>query len=113
MGSLLRKADASGDGTVSLDEFQTLLEDPTMRLWLSAQDIDVGDTALLFDLLDNGDGELTADDLCCGISRLKGPARSFDMYGVMHMITHLGSAVKRIEAKLEHGIEKDYKIRDA
>merc|ERR1712137_1477867 len=110
MGSLLRKADASGDGTVSLDEFQTLLEDPTMRLWLSAQDIDVGDSALLFDLLDNGDGELTANELCSGISRLKGPARSFDIYGALHMITNIGWDIKRIQATLQRQDERIYEI---
>merc|ERR1712007_354357 len=37
MKRLVKTADKSQDGTVSREEFQTVLEDPTMILWLSAQ----------------------------------------------------------------------------
>merc|ERR1712137_790370 len=110
MSHLMCRADASGDGRPSRKEFQTILENPTMKLWLSAQDIDVGDSALLFDLLDNGDGELTPNELCSGISRLKGPARSFDIYGALHMITNIGWDIKRIQATLQRQDERMYEI---
>merc|ERR1712137_1009194 len=83
----------SGDGLVSLEEFRELFRDKQLKMWLAAQDIEVQDAGLLFDLIDDGDGELSCAELLFGMSRLKGPARSLDLYGMMHMIKNLISAV--------------------
>merc|ERR1712007_117014 len=101
MRHLVEQADTSGDGLVSQEEFENVFRDQSMKLWLSAQEIDVGDIALIFDLIDNGDGKLTCAEICHGMSLLKGPARSFDVYGMMHMIKNVSSVLENIEAKLE------------
>jgi len=69
---------------------------PTMKTWLAAQELDVAGVDLSFDMLDNGDGQITGPELIGCIVRLKGPARSMDLHGVMHMISCLESSVKEV-----------------
>ena len=47
-------------------------------------ELEVGDVHRVFKLLDDGDGTITFDELCKGISRLKGASRAIDMATVMH-----------------------------
>jgi hypothetical protein len=79
MKEFFRKADKSGDGRLSRQEFADIMEKDQVRNWLAAQDLVASDVDSLFVLLDTGDGMLEAEELVIGVSRLKGPARSFDM----------------------------------
>jgi len=97
MRQLLEKADTSGDSCIQRDEFT----------WLAAQEIDVGDADLLFDLMDGGDGELTSDELCTGISRLKGPAKSLDLIGLIHMTWNMSYQLNEVQQML-----RKYKSED-
>jgi len=58
-------------------------------VWFSAQDLDAGDADYLYDLLDDGDGNLTVGELISGVARLKGAARSIDLFGLMHLVANL------------------------
>jgi len=60
---------------------------------------------LLFDLLDNGDGHISALELTAGVSRLKGAAKSIDMLGLMHMSSVISNEIREIKEKL-HSLEK-------
>merc|ERR1712137_329281 len=89
MKRFMQKADMSGDGGSSREEFKGVLKSEDVRAWLAAQEIDAGDADLLFSLLDTGDEELTADELVVGVTRLKGAAKSIDLYALMHMVAVL------------------------
>merc|ERR1712137_458661 len=89
MRRFMQKADVSGDGDLSREEFKGVLKSEDVRAWLAAQEIDAGDADLLFSLLDTGDETLTADELVVGVTRLKGAAKSIDLYGLMHMVAVL------------------------
>ncbi|CAE7190439.1 SCN11A, partial [Symbiodinium pilosum] len=60
MQTLFDAADESGDGVIDIDEFRKIFELPEIRTWLSAQELPVQNPDLLFTLLDDGDGGLTA-----------------------------------------------------
>ena len=49
-------------------------------------DIETGEASLLFDLRDNGDGELSLQELAAGTAKLKGTARTFDLLSTQHRI---------------------------
>jgi len=83
-------ADTSGDGFLSFEEFDAILEDKKIQMWLSAMGLDVQNARLAFELLDDGDNKLSADDLIQGVSLLKGNARSIDL-----MATHV--LIRRLE----------------
>merc|ERR1712137_1056344 len=98
----------SGDGLVSLEEFRELFRDKQLKMWLAAQDIEVQDAGLLFDLIDDGDGELSCSELIYGMARLRGAAKSLDMYGMMHMVKNVIGAVDSVDAKLQEIMEKHW-----
>ena len=55
------------------------MADPFVVSWMAAYEIDVTDVELLFCLMDDGDGTITAEELVSGVSRLKGFARSMGL----------------------------------
>lgn len=79
MHALFAECDDTGDGTVSWEEFRDIIEDQRVRTWLSAMELDVRDARDLFVLLDDGDHQISAEELVKGVSRLKGPSRALDM----------------------------------
>merc|ERR1712137_744500 len=100
MRKLLKKADTSGDSRIQRKEFHKAFEDPFLKTWLAAQEIDVGDSDLLFDLMDSGDGELTSEELNTGISRLKGPAKSLDLISLIHMTWNISYQLNEVREML-------------
>jgi len=118
MMRLFNAANPAGKGYIRRHQFANLLQDPKVKTWLSAQDIEAGDGLLLFDLMDDGDQKLSALELVQGIARLKGAARSLDVIGLMHMTSHLSSLLEKISPLLSHpspsqvNVSKDAKLND-
>merc|ERR1740130_311804 len=79
MDRFFREADESGDGFLTLEDFETMTADPGVKMWLAAKDFDIGNVKLVFELLDDGDHRLTAEEVVHGVARLKGTARSLDI----------------------------------
>jgi len=82
--SFFKRLDASGDGVLSLEEFQSMLSEPTLSSWLDALGIDPNHLGDFFEMLDNGDGDLTVDEFVEGASRVRGQAQSIDLAYLMH-----------------------------
>merc|ERR1719382_852957 len=59
MTDLFELADDNKDGLIGRRDFAKVLQDPAMRLWISAMGLEVSDGALLFDLI--GDGRTKID----------------------------------------------------
>lgn len=79
MKQLFSAADESGDGILDSEEFYAVMTHPETKLWLSAQDISFRDPHVLFDLIEDGKGQVTADALVMGVARLKGGAKQLDL----------------------------------
>jgi len=79
MKVLFDQADKDGDKHLDREELHKVLGDASMKTWLGAMGLDVNDANLLFNLIDDGDEQITFDELLKGIARLKGPARSIDL----------------------------------
>jgi hypothetical protein len=93
MHKLFVEADSSGDGYLTWTEFEQIMGDPRVRTWLQAMELDVLDAKLLFQLVDNNDHKLSADELVSGFSRLRGPARSLELAICMNDINRLNDKV--------------------
>eukprot|EP00930_Biecheleria_cincta_P093149 TRINITY_DN8332_c0_g1_i3.p1 TRINITY_DN8332_c0_g1~~TRINITY_DN8332_c0_g1_i3.p1 ORF type:complete len:697 (+),score=134.64 TRINITY_DN8332_c0_g1_i3:56-2146(+) len=76
---LFKHADSSGDGNLGRSEFRGVMTNPGVKSWLAAQELNVAEPDLLFELLKNSDDEITAEGLVAGVARLAGSARSFDL----------------------------------
>lgn len=83
MEALFALADESGDGLLDYQEFMNILVKPEVKSWLAAQGLDVSDAELMFVLMDDGDEQISADELVKAASKLKGPARSIDLHNLM------------------------------
>merc|ERR1712129_260241 len=77
--ALFEAADLSNDGCVSMEEWDALLSNQKVLLWLRELGIDAGDTHLLFELLDDGDGHITKEEFVGGVCKMKGEARAQDL----------------------------------
>eukprot|EP00811_Abedinium_folium_P001247 NODE_1113_length_2601_cov_10.129749.p1 GENE.NODE_1113_length_2601_cov_10.129749~~NODE_1113_length_2601_cov_10.129749.p1 ORF type:complete len:764 (-),score=143.03 NODE_1113_length_2601_cov_10.129749:310-2523(-) len=102
MKKFLSCADGGKDGTVSLEEFAEVLTVPEMRVWFAAQDLEVSDADLLFQLLDDdNNGYLSIDELTVGVARLKGAARSIHLHALMHIVGRLGHSLTDLDKKVD------------
>ncbi|CAE8609945.1 unnamed protein product [Polarella glacialis] len=86
--SLFQSVDVSSDGTISFDEFALLVETPKLKFWMDQLELEYHDMLGLFEMLDdNGDGEISMKEFSEGAGRLKGTAKTIDIW--------------RLETKLE------------
>jgi len=83
MQKLFAAADEDDSGYLDKNEFMQVVQERTVRMWLAAMGLQVSDAGTLFDLIDDGDGQLTAEELVRGVSRVKGTARAIDLAVVM------------------------------
>jgi len=74
-----READQSGDGLMDASEFQAILSNPKVRLWLRGLEWQMHDCAGAFRLIDNGSGVVSVDEFMAAMQRLRGSARSVDL----------------------------------
>lgn len=82
MRRLFQHADIDGDGGIDCQEFQELLADKEARSWLASMELEIWsekDGQDLFEMIDDGDGQVTLDELVKGVARLKGQARNVDL----------------------------------
>lgn len=105
MREFVNRADESGEGKLDHDEFIAILTEPDTRTWLAAMDLDVRDPEALFNLLDDGDHIIDADELCAGVSRMKGPARSLDIVLLQKDITFLMQEVQSLSQKMQCSLD--------
>jgi len=98
MRKLMTQFDVSNDGSMSRAEFRKIEGDPKVVTWLSAMDFDLHDAELVFELADDGDEEMTAEELAVAFSRLRGGARSMDLWT---LICQTNKVLKKIETLLD------------
>jgi len=91
---IFHELDESGDGMINKQEFKELISDPVMQKYLSSLDVDVNDTNMLFNIIDDGDGFIDCNEFCKGIVKVKGQAKAID-------IIRVEQCVQRVEHKLD------------
>eukprot|EP00439_Symbiodinium_sp_Y106_P079826 s118_g18.t1 len=70
--------DDAGDGMITEERLTHILANPVAKAYFQTLDVDIYESAALFHLLDNGDGEVTLEEFIEGIMRCKGQARAID-----------------------------------
>mmetsp|Transcript_22323 Transcript_22323/g.49397 ORF Transcript_22323/g.49397 Transcript_22323/m.49397 type:complete len:664 (+) Transcript_22323:93-2084(+) len=76
--------DKSGDGYITLEEFQSVFTDPHVKAIMGLLGLEIHEVSGLYDLLDDGDGRITYEEFVNGIIILKGQARSQDVIAILH-----------------------------
>mmetsp|Transcript_86319 Transcript_86319/g.252582 ORF Transcript_86319/g.252582 Transcript_86319/m.252582 type:complete len:615 (-) Transcript_86319:133-1977(-) len=83
LSELFNEADKSKDGFLSLEELQNIMSYPKVKVWMGMLGLDVTETKSLFNMLDDGDGQISWDEFVSGIQRLKGTSRAQDTIAIM------------------------------
>jgi hypothetical protein len=96
MHALFSKFDAEGDGYLSREEFREIAKNPLVKTWLSAMDLEMTDTDLVFDLADGGDNKMNAKEMVFGFSRLKGTARSIDIWALISLVRRCVHEIEKL-----------------
>ena len=72
--------DKSGDGALNMEEFAKLVKSPKLKFWMSRLELEYHDLMSLFELLDNGHGQITLTEFIEGAARLRGSAKALDVW---------------------------------
>jgi len=99
--ALFSVADFDGDGYVDLSEFEAIMSNVEVRTWLASMDIDVGEPAAFFKMLDvSGDGKVSFDELLAGVGAFKGGARSYELAKVHQRVQDVQQSLVDLESRL-------------
>lgn len=81
------KADLGHHGEVTVDEFVAIIADDNINTWLEAMDLRVRDVGAerVFAFLAGSDMRLSREELCSGMSRLRGPAQGLDVITLLQI----------------------------
>lgn len=96
MTKLLNEADSSGDGCISEPELVAILNNPSVKMWLAAQELEVRDVPEFFKLMDDGDGTVQQHELIQKMAHMKGSARSTDLLTLIRKHDEMQDCVRRI-----------------
>eukprot|EP00927_Polykrikos_kofoidii_P070818 TRINITY_DN6719_c0_g1_i3.p1 TRINITY_DN6719_c0_g1~~TRINITY_DN6719_c0_g1_i3.p1 ORF type:complete len:754 (-),score=124.10 TRINITY_DN6719_c0_g1_i3:78-2339(-) len=97
------------DHSISIDEFQRHLDNPKMKAFLDALDLDAESAAVspFFHLIDtDGSGEVDAEELVSGCLRLTGVAKSFDVLSFAHDYREDAKNAKDFWVRTELGLSR-------
>jgi len=93
MQDIFEEMDDDNTGLISIDEFETKLDDERVIAYFNALKLDVSDARTLFTLLDyDQSGEIAIDEFLVGCHKLKGESRSLDIAIMQYEIRWLKEA---------------------
>jgi len=93
---LFHELDDSGDGTLSLEEFQSLISDGILREFLTSMDFEIGDLEELFMLLDNGRDQVGIHEFTHGINMIKGQAKNIDLLTLLKLVRRMDDKIDKL-----------------
>merc|ERR1711865_110626 len=103
-----QEADTSGDGLLSLDELEAILENPSVQAWLGVLQLEIHEVSALFAVLDdNGDGEVSLDEFLGGAMRMKGDARALDSIAIMHEQNKIRSSIAELKDCFQQSLKEE------
>mmetsp|Transcript_500 Transcript_500/g.981 ORF Transcript_500/g.981 Transcript_500/m.981 type:complete len:556 (-) Transcript_500:673-2340(-) len=98
MKALFAHADGDGNGNLDQEEFIEVMNNESVKKWLSSMGLDVEDASKLFNLVNNGAESVDAHQLVVGAGKLKGSARSIDLIIFMN-------EARQMHAQVVHTLE--------
>jgi len=109
MRELFAQMDEDESGTITHQEIKEYLDDPRVLLYFQVLGLDARDSEKLFSLIDErGNEEVSVQEFIDGCLRLKGQARSIDVYSIMRTCSRLEVRLLTIERLLNGGGDEDW-----
>ncbi|CAJ1353945.1 unnamed protein product, partial [Effrenium voratum] len=100
---IFNAADTHSSGMLTLEAFsQCLNQNAWVAAYFAGLDIGADDAGTIFTLMDtNNSGDITVDEFVQGTMKLKGHAKSIDIFAIMFDITRLGLQVQKLCSSME------------
>lgn len=100
---IFKEADIDDSGMLTSEEFMNCLSSNAwVAAYFSGLSIDTSDAATVFTLMDtDGSGDLTVDEFVEGTMKLKGSARSIDIFSMMFDHARLAAQVNKLSSMTE------------
>jgi len=108
--SFFELMDQDKSGTITRAELFAAAEQRKVRQKLRALNIMPRDMEELWEILDDGDGELDVEEFVNGIGRLRGEARARDILGIQKELVVLERSVESLEDSMEASQERMTRI---
>lgn len=96
MRDIFVELDTSGDGSVTFEEFQHLMEDRFMMEFMATIGIEIDDLQEIFRLMDDGDGQVHFDEFIKGIRSLRGEARNMDVQTLLNLTREMDRKISAV-----------------
>jgi len=102
MRSIFSIIDEDGSGIISQKEVECMFNDPELAAYVEALEVNPSDALMLFSFLDgDGSGAIDIDEFCQGCLRLKGEAKSFDVYCLIYESERMSVKLDKIYTDIE------------
>lgn len=86
---LFHELDEDQSGALDKDEFTKVLDDVKFVRKLKTLDVELDELPDIFEILDDGDGEISIHEFCYGLSQMSGPAMSREVMKASQRIRRL------------------------
>merc|ERR1719329_440257 len=104
MKHIFEGADKDSSGHLSLEEFETHLQDSRVNAFFNTLELDTSQARMLFILLDiDGTNEVGIDEFVTGCMRLKGDAKSIDVNMLLYQSNYMISKINALADVLRPG----------
>eukprot|EP00419_Tripos_fusus_P066406 CAMPEP_0172911160 /NCGR_PEP_ID=MMETSP1075-20121228/185961_1 /TAXON_ID=2916 /ORGANISM="Ceratium fusus, Strain PA161109" /LENGTH=608 /DNA_ID=CAMNT_0013769415 /DNA_START=135 /DNA_END=1958 /DNA_ORIENTATION=+ len=101
---LFCRSDGNHDGFMEREELEGIFDNPDIRMWLAAMDLDVDDYHAFFQAIDRDcDGRISYEELVQGVARMKGYAKSFELAKLQSTTHQLRDIMQEVNQRLSHG----------
>jgi len=106
--------DDDGSGTLSQKEFTDVLDDIAFIRKIKMMDIDLEELPDIFEILDDGDGQVSMDEFCMGLMRMQGVAMSRDTLKATQRLKKINEGFQEISGLMATYSEDTFdKLEDA
>mmetsp|Transcript_6693 Transcript_6693/g.14671 ORF Transcript_6693/g.14671 Transcript_6693/m.14671 type:complete len:660 (-) Transcript_6693:20-1999(-) len=106
-------ADEHKDGRLTVEQFGRLCANPVLKLWLASIGLNTADATKVFNLLDDGDGFLTADELIHGVERFRGFASSLDLHITIRDLLSKFNQISAVQGQKLSLLQRQISIQSA
>jgi len=100
---LFNELDESGDGFICWEEFSTILTNERIKTWFVAMEVDISELPVLFEMLDDGDGQIGRAEFINSGKKIKGNSKSMDILSLRSELKRVSKSVGWIKNAMTMG----------
>jgi len=100
LSKMFEEIDEDKSGMLSKEEFTDVLDDVLFIRKMKVLDIELEELGDIFEILDDGDGEISTDEFCMGLTRMQGLAMSSDLMNATQRMRGVNNLLETLDYKM-------------